>query len=234
MIRTCDAARFSTAQGRVPFWSAEFAAAGGAVPVSPSPIALAAAVSSGAWLARPASAQETVKRKGFSIKVTSPANQDIVLGRTKITAEVKIDKPELVEKVEFFVGDKLIFIDTEPPYECWYDFGEEAKDVVIRAVATHREEITVSDFIVTRKLDLAFAVKVNRVLLNASVFDKDGNLMRARKEGLRRLRGRKHSGDPSSSPRDGADAPRHVMDVSGSMQEDGGRCRGRQRGSSTP
>ena len=124
--------------------------------------------------AAPATAQELTKRRGFSIKITNPPNQDFVLGKTKITAEVKIDKPEAVEKVEFFVGDTLIFIDTEAPYECFYDFGQESKQLVIRAVATHREGITVSDFVVTRKISMVYAVRVNRVVINASVFDKEG------------------------------------------------------------
>jgi Ca-activated chloride channel family protein len=41
-------------------------------------------------------------------------------------------------------------------------------------VAYHREGPTVADFVVTRRLDVSFAVRVNRVLLNASVFDRDG------------------------------------------------------------
>jgi Ca-activated chloride channel family protein len=38
--------------------------------------------------------------------------------------------------------------------------------------------VTVSDVIVTRKIDLSFAVRVNRVLLNAVVTDKDGRFVR--------------------------------------------------------
>ena len=127
--------------------------------------------------APPLPAQETSRRRGFSVKVTQPANQDFVIGKVKIAAEVKIDKPEAVEKVEFYVGDKLIFIDDEAPYECLYDFGPVSKNLVVKVVAYHREGVTVSDFIVTRKIDISFNVKVNRVVLNASVFDKQGNFV---------------------------------------------------------
>ena len=126
---------------------------------------------------RPAGAQDAPRRRGFSVKITQPANQDFVIGKTKIAASVKIDKPEAVEKVEFYIGDKLIFIDDEAPYECFYDFGQESKNLVIKAVATHREGVTVSDFIITRKIDLSFNVKVNRVVLGVSVFDKEGNFV---------------------------------------------------------
>lgn len=125
----------------------------------------------------PVLAQDSARRRGFSIKVTQPANQDFVIGKTKIAAEVKIDKPEAIEKVEFYVGDKLVFIDDEAPYECLYDFGPVSKNLVIKAVAYHREGVTVSDFIVTRKIDISFNVKVNRVVLNASVFDKEGSFV---------------------------------------------------------
>ena len=141
-------------------------------------LALAAAGAMGALLATsPAGAQDSARRRGFSVKLTEPANQDFVIGKTRIAATVKIDKPEAVEKVEFYVGDKLIFIDDEAPYECFYDFGAESKNLVVKAIATHREGVTVSDFIVTRKIDLSFSVKVNRVVLNASVFDKDTNFV---------------------------------------------------------
>lgn len=141
-------------------------------------LALAAIAAGSALLASlPARAQDSTRRRGFSVKITQPANQDFVIGKAKITATVKIDKPEAVEKVEFYVGDKLIFIDDEAPYECFYDFGQESKNLVIKAVAYHREGVTVSDFIVTRKIDLSFNVKVNRVVLNASVFDRDGNFV---------------------------------------------------------
>jgi Ca-activated chloride channel family protein len=127
---------------------------------------------------RPAGAQEATRRRGFSIKITQPANQDFVVGKTKIAASVKIDKPEAIEKVEFYVGDTLVFIDTEEPYECLYDFGQVSKSLVVKAIAYHREGVTVSDFIVTRKIDISFNVKVNRVVLNASVFDKEGNFVK--------------------------------------------------------
>ena len=127
---------------------------------------------------RGAFAQEPPKRRGFSIKITSPQDREMVIGKTKISAEVKIDKPEAIEKVEFYVGDKLVFIDQEAPYECFYNFGPEPKEWVVRAIAYHREEITVSDFIVTRRLNLSFSVRVNRVLIDATVFDEDGNFVK--------------------------------------------------------
>jgi VWFA-related protein len=125
----------------------------------------------------PPSAQDAERRRGFSIAITEPANQGIVFGKTRIAAEVKIDSLEDLDRVEFKVGDDVIFLDREPPFECVHDFGEVSKSWIIRAVAHHVEEITVSDVVVTRQVSLAYVEKVNRVILWATVTDKKDNLI---------------------------------------------------------
>jgi Ca-activated chloride channel family protein len=136
----------------------------------------------------PAVAQDFEKRRGFSITITAPANQQIVVGKTRITAEVKIADPEDVDRVEFFIGDDLIFVDREAPWECVHDFGESSQSFIIRAVAHHREELTVSDAVITRKLRFATFEKVNRVLLWVSVTEKKDRLVTdMKKEELRVL-----------------------------------------------
>ena len=122
-------------------------------------------------------AQEAQRRRGFAIKITQPVAGDIAVGKMLIKAEVKADRPELVESVEFHVDDQLVFRDTEPPYECSYDFGPQSVARVIRAVATHTQGVTVSDIIVTRRIDLSFSVRVNRVLLNAAVLDREDHFV---------------------------------------------------------
>ncbi len=137
-----------------------------------APLALLAAALASAVLAPASTAQDAERRHGFSIQITTPANQDVVVGKTRIAAKVQIARPEDVDRVEFFVNDKVVFVDREPPYECVYDFGESPRSWVIRAVAYHKEGITVSDAIVTRKLDVAYFEQVNRVILWASVTDR--------------------------------------------------------------
>jgi Ca-activated chloride channel family protein len=66
----------------------------------------------------------------------------------------------------------VVFVDREPPYECFHDFGETPRSFVIRAVAYHKEGITVSDAVVTRKIEVAYFEQVNRVILWASVTDR--------------------------------------------------------------
>jgi len=114
---------------------------------------------------------EVSKRKGFEITITSPRTGEFRFGRAEITAEVKIDDPSLVEKVEFTVDDRLAFIDKEPPYSCIYDFGTAPHSFVIKARAFHRGNVTVTDTAITRRVILNYQVQVNRVVLNATAQD---------------------------------------------------------------
>jgi len=114
-------------------------------------------------------------RKGFAIQITNPANNDFRFGRSEIDAQVTAADPALVEKVEFFVEDRLVFIDTEPPYKCFFDFGTDPHSWVIRAVAYHREGVTVSDTVILKKVVLNYTVEVNRVILFASAHEKGGD-----------------------------------------------------------
>jgi VWFA-related protein len=122
-------------------------------------------------------AQDAQRRRGFAVEITEPANQEVVFGKTKIAAKVKISDPQLVERVEFIVGDEVVFVDREPPYECFHDFGEESRSWIVRVVAYHEEEISVSDAVITRRLRFATIEKVNRVILWVSAKNKEGDFV---------------------------------------------------------
>jgi VWFA-related protein len=113
-------------------------------------------------------------RKGFSVQLTNPQTNDFRYGKSEIDAEVKASDPGMVEKVEFYVDDKLIFIDTEAPYRCVFDFGTEPRSWVIRVVAYHREGVTVSDTAILRKVVLNYAVQVNRIVMYATATSDEG------------------------------------------------------------
>jgi Ca-activated chloride channel family protein len=123
------------------------------------------------------SAQDAERRRGFSIHLTAPAENDFVVGKTRIRAEVKAEDAADVDRVEFLVKDKVVFVDREAPYECTYDFGEQSKAWVIRAVAYHREGFSVSDVAVTRKITIESFEEVNRVILWLTVTDKEDRLV---------------------------------------------------------
>lgn len=118
-------------------------------------------------------AQDAERRRGFSIAITQPANQEVVIGKSKIVAEVKIPDKQDLDRVEFMIGDDVIFVDREEPFECFHDFGGESRSWIVRAVAYHREGLTVSDAIITRRMNFGSFEQVNRVILWVSVTDKD-------------------------------------------------------------
>ena len=128
-------------------------------------------------VAAQATAQDAEKRRGFSIQIVAPAADDFVVGRTTIRAEVKAEVASDVDRVEFLVKDKVIFVDREAPYECVHDFGDESKAWVIRAVLYHREGFSVSDVIVTRKITIESFEEVNRVILWVTVTDRSDKLV---------------------------------------------------------
>lgn len=121
----------------------------------------------------PAAAQDPVRRRGFEIKILSPTDGQVVLGKTKIAADLRIERAPDLDRVEFLVDDKIVFVDREPPFEAFHDFGEEGHSFIVRAVAyLHESGISVSDTVVTRKVEIRFVEEVNRVLLWATVVDK--------------------------------------------------------------
>lgn len=122
-------------------------------------------------------AQDSQQRRGFSVAIAQPANQEVVFGKNKIVAEVSIDDPEMIDKVEFIVGEETIFIDREPPFECFHDFGEDPASWIVRVVAHHVEGVTVSDAVITRKARWASIARVNRVLLWVSATNKAGDFI---------------------------------------------------------
>ena len=121
----------------------------------------------------PLAAQEYQRRGGFSIEIVEPANQDVVFGKTKIVAKLEIPDPRDLDRVEFLIGDEVIFVDREPPFECVHEFGDESRSYIVRAIAYHRKGLTVQDAIVTRKITFGSFEEVNRVILWVSVTDRD-------------------------------------------------------------
>ncbi len=165
-------------------------------------------------------AQDAERRHGFSVTITEPANQDVVFGKTKVAAKVEIDDPKLVDRVEFLIGDKVVFVDREAPYEFFHDFGEGARSIIIRAVAWHVEGVSTSDVSVTRQISFANVTQVNRVLLWISATDKNDQFV----TDLKRADFRLFEGDTEQEvldfyAEDRAITLAFILDASGSMRD---------------
>ena len=108
-------------------------------------------------------------RTNFTVRIIEPADGSYVFGRSKITAEVPTEGEVRIEWVEFKVGEEVVFIDNEAPYQCVYDFGDVPRSWVIHAVARSADGRQREDTVVARKIDIGFVVEVNRVVLNAVI-----------------------------------------------------------------
>lgn len=158
---------------------------------------------------------------GLQVRITAPANGEYIFGKTRIAAVVKtkIDTPGI--RVEFSVAGKLIFIDKEPPFECFHDFGDASRSWVIEAKAITPDGETATSTIVTRRLEIHYREEVDRVLVTVSVTDKDHQFI----EGLSREDFRvSEDGEPQQIADFGVEnrpiTLGVLIDTSGSMKEE--------------
>jgi Ca-activated chloride channel family protein len=122
----------------------------------------------------PSAAQDRDLRvRRLQVKIFDPIDGDFIFGKARIAAEVEATDEIRDVRVEFSVGGRLIYIDREPPYEAFHDFGEEPRSWVIEAAAISRGGDKARDTIVTRKLTINYRELVDRVVVTASVVDKD-------------------------------------------------------------
>jgi len=157
----------------------------------------------------------------LSVKITEPANNDFIFGKTKIAATVEASDEVRGVRVEFSVGGKLIFIDREPPYEVFHDFGEEPHSWVVEAVAISADGDEARDTIVSRKLTINYHEQVDRVIVTASVVDDDRKFV----SGLTRTSFKLYEDDVEQSILEFSQETRPItmgilIDTSGSMREE--------------
>lgn len=134
--------------------------------------ALALVTAAPAQTPAPAQGRELQARK-LTARITEPVDADFVFGKARIGVEVEAP-PEMRDlRVEFNVGGKLVYIDREPPYELFFDFGSQPRSWVIEVAAIAPGGAEARHTIVTRKLNIDYHEEVDRVVITASVTDKD-------------------------------------------------------------
>jgi Ca-activated chloride channel family protein len=156
-----------------------------------------------------------------TIKVVSPDEGAYISG--PMTLRALIDPPnrsDLVERVSLFADGKLICQPEAPPYECFWDAGENIEEHVVRAVASLRSGRRAAHTVRTRGLGYAERVIVDVVQVTATVSDGAGRYI----PGLARDAFKVFEDDvPQSITHFTADeAPLEVVaiiDVSGSMAD---------------
>jgi VWFA-related protein len=113
-------------------------------------------------------------RRGFAVEIREPADGAIVVGPTRLTAEVIADDPTRVAEVSFYVDDNLVFVDRDAPYQAMHDFGTQPLRRVVRVVVRHTAGFTVEKSIVTREMRLSYSVEVHRVVVTVTALDGEG------------------------------------------------------------
>jgi len=157
----------------------------------------------------------------LTVKITEPADNDFVFGKTRIAAAVEASDEVRGVRVEFSVGGKLIFIDREAPYEVFHDFGDEARSWVIEAAAFSADGDEARATIVTRKLTINYREQVDRVIVTASVVDYDRKVI----AGLTQTYFRLYEDDVEQKLMEFSQETRPItmailIDTSGSMREE--------------
>jgi VWFA-related protein len=81
-------------------------------------------------LSSEATAAEAVPLDVFAIRLVSPPPHVPLGGKVRIAASVEADNPEAVRSVDFFVDGRMIFSDSESPYEVTWDAGPPARHLI--------------------------------------------------------------------------------------------------------
>jgi len=66
----------------------------------------------------------------FEVRLIGPPRDIPVSGKVRIVATVEADRPEEVRSVDFFVDGRMLFSDSEPPYEMTWNAGPPARHLI--------------------------------------------------------------------------------------------------------
>ncbi len=111
--------------------------------------------------------------KELKVKITSPQPNTYLSGKVNISAEVSARSGTSVERVEFYIDQKLVFTDRDLPYSFSWDAGQGFNRRIIEMVAYNSEREKGSDLIISRDLEgYIFEAGVDLVTLDVTITDK--------------------------------------------------------------
>jgi Ca-activated chloride channel family protein len=111
----------------------------------------------------------------LSVRITSPLGRLGVPGAVRIVAQIKTDRTSVLSPVQFYVDGKLLSsVEGGPPYAVeWVDENPFEQREIVVAVADSLGR-TARDAVVLKPLEVTEATEVARVLIDASVQDRNG------------------------------------------------------------
>ena len=118
-------------------------------------------------------------RAPLAVKITSPLGRLGVPGTVRIVAQIQADPQAVLSPVQFYVDGKLLSsVEGGPPYAAeWVDENPFEPRELSVAVADSLGN-TARDKVVLKALEVVEATDVRRVLIDASVQDKDGRFIK--------------------------------------------------------
>ena len=139
-------------------------------PRLPAPVALAAVIgwTLTVWAQMPADAPQ--------LKILSPNEEAYVTGPTLLRA--RVDPPEAVAGVTFFVDGRQACTLTRPPFECDWDAGATITEHQVRAVAALKGGARIVQTVRTKSVGYSERVDVDVVQVTVTVSDSRGKFVR--------------------------------------------------------
>jgi VWFA-related protein len=110
------------------------------------------------------------------LKILSPGDQAYVSGPTLLRA--RVEPPEAVTGITFFVNGRQACALTSPPFECEWDAGPAIAEHQVRAVATLRGGGRIVQTVRTKSVGYAERVDVDVVQVTVTVTDGRGRFVR--------------------------------------------------------
>ncbi len=113
---------------------------------------------------------------GPRLQILSPGDDAYVVGPTLLRA--RVDSPEAVVALTFFVDGRQVCALTRLPFECDWDAGPVIAEHQVRAVATLQGGVRVVQTVRTKSIGYAERVDVDVVQVTVTVTDGHGRFVR--------------------------------------------------------
>ena len=143
---------------------------------SRTPFVLAAVLAAAAVAAVTGAVRAQAPADGPQLKILSPGDDAYVSGSTLLRA--RVDPPDAVVSLTFFVDGRQACALTRVPFECEWDAGATIAEHQVRAVAAMKGGARVVQTIRTKAVGYAERVDVDVVQVTVSVSDSRGRFVK--------------------------------------------------------
>ena len=118
----------------------------------------------------------------FTVRITSPADNEFLSGQVKMVAVIEpAPAVKEIKEVVFFADGRKICTLTRFPFECDWDAGERVTEHTVRVTAEHVKGGRTAASVHTKGVKFAEAVDVDVVQFTAVVTDSDGRFVKGLK-----------------------------------------------------